>query len=133
VALTTWSFIPKALGSNVDLLRCILSRVVLVYLSICKPTAVQKPLKHTTKISEIITALSVKEHFRSRSIRQLPASESPSSHDFHITHSNKNAIYDYIMLACRSQWPRGLKRELSLPAQTLKPCVRIPLEVWMSV
>jgi hypothetical protein len=34
---------------------------------------------------------------------------------------------------CRSQWPRALRHEPSSPAQTLKSCVRIPLEAWMSV
>jgi hypothetical protein len=33
----------------------------------------------------------------------------------------------------RSQWPRGLRHELSSPAQTLGSWVRIPLEAWMSV
>jgi hypothetical protein len=32
-----------------------------------------------------------------------------------------------------SQWPRGLRNELSSPAQTLGSWVRIPLETWMSV
>jgi hypothetical protein len=34
---------------------------------------------------------------------------------------------------CRSQWPRGVRHELSSPAQTLASWVRIPLEAWMSV
>jgi hypothetical protein len=33
----------------------------------------------------------------------------------------------------RSQWPRGLRHELSSPAQTLRSLVRFPLEAWMSV
>jgi hypothetical protein len=33
----------------------------------------------------------------------------------------------------RSQWPRGLRHELSSPAGTLWSWVRIPLEIWMSV
>jgi hypothetical protein len=33
----------------------------------------------------------------------------------------------------RSQWPRGLRYELSSSAQTLGSWDRIPLEVWMSV
>jgi hypothetical protein len=33
----------------------------------------------------------------------------------------------------RSQWPRGLRRELSSPARTLGSCVRIPLKKCMSV
>jgi hypothetical protein len=34
---------------------------------------------------------------------------------------------------CRSQWPRGLRHELTSPAQTLGSWVRIPLQAWMSV
>jgi hypothetical protein len=33
----------------------------------------------------------------------------------------------------RSQGPRGLRHEMSSPAQTLGSWVRIPLETWMSV
>jgi hypothetical protein len=33
----------------------------------------------------------------------------------------------------RAQWPRGLRHELSSPAQTLGSWVRIPLEAWMPV
>jgi hypothetical protein len=33
----------------------------------------------------------------------------------------------------RSQWPRVLRHEMSLPAQSLGSLVRIPLEAWMSV
>jgi hypothetical protein len=33
----------------------------------------------------------------------------------------------------RSQWPRGLRHELSSPARTLRSWARIPLEAWMSV
>jgi hypothetical protein len=33
----------------------------------------------------------------------------------------------------RSQWPRGLRHELSSPARTLGSWVRISLEAWMSV
>jgi hypothetical protein len=32
-----------------------------------------------------------------------------------------------------SQWPRGVRHELSAPARTLGSWVRIPLETWMSV
>jgi hypothetical protein len=32
-----------------------------------------------------------------------------------------------------SQWPRGLRHELSSSAQTLGSWVRIPMEAWMSV
>jgi hypothetical protein len=39
----------------------------------------------------------------------------------------------YITTLCRSQRPRGLRHELSSPAQTLGSWVRIPLEAWMSV
>jgi hypothetical protein len=44
--------------------------------------------------------------------------------------------YSYIMLNRnygRSQWPRGLRHELHLPALTLGSWVRIPLEAWMTV
>jgi hypothetical protein len=34
---------------------------------------------------------------------------------------------------CRSQWPRGLKHELSSPSRTLGSWVRIPLKVWMFI
>jgi hypothetical protein len=33
----------------------------------------------------------------------------------------------------RSQWPRGLRHELSSLARTLGSGVRIPLKAWMSV
>jgi hypothetical protein len=33
----------------------------------------------------------------------------------------------------RSQWPRGLRHELSSLARTLGSWVRIPVEAWMSV
>jgi hypothetical protein len=33
----------------------------------------------------------------------------------------------------RSQWPRGLRHELSLPDPTLKSWIRIPREEWMFV
>jgi hypothetical protein len=33
----------------------------------------------------------------------------------------------------RSQWPSGLRHEMSSPAWTLGSWVRIPLEAWMSV
>jgi hypothetical protein len=39
-------------------------------------------------------------------------------------------IYIYI---CRSQWPRGLRHELSSLARKLGSCVRIPFKAWMSV
>jgi hypothetical protein len=34
---------------------------------------------------------------------------------------------------CRSQWPRGIRHQLSSLARTLGSWVRIPLEAWMSV
>jgi hypothetical protein len=34
---------------------------------------------------------------------------------------------------CRSQWPRGLRHELSSPARTMGSWVRIPPKAWMSV
>jgi hypothetical protein len=37
------------------------------------------------------------------------------------------------VIKCRSQWPRGLRHELSSLARTLGSWVRIPLEAWMSV
>jgi hypothetical protein len=33
----------------------------------------------------------------------------------------------------RSQWPRGLRHELSSLARTLGSWVQIPLEAWMSI
>jgi hypothetical protein len=38
-----------------------------------------------------------------------------------------------IVLNCRSQWPRGLRHELSSTEQTLGSWDRIPFEVWISV
>jgi hypothetical protein len=35
------------------------------------------------------------------------------------------------VVSCRSQWPRGLKHELSSLARTLGSWVRIPLRAWM--
>jgi hypothetical protein len=37
------------------------------------------------------------------------------------------------LLHCRSQWPRGLRHEMSLPAWTLGSWVSIPLGAWMFV
>jgi hypothetical protein len=34
---------------------------------------------------------------------------------------------------CRSEWPHGLRHELSSPARTMGSWVRIPLRTWMSV
>jgi hypothetical protein len=36
-------------------------------------------------------------------------------------------------IGCRSQWPRGLRHELSSPLPTLRSWVRIPLEAWTLV
>jgi hypothetical protein len=44
-----------------------------------------------------------------------------------------NELNMYIAIGCRSQWPRGLRHELSSLARTLGSRVRIPLEAWMSV
>jgi hypothetical protein len=41
-------------------------------------------------------------------------------------------IHPYYAL-CRSQWPRGLRHEMTSPAWTLGSWVRIPLETWMFV
>jgi hypothetical protein len=37
------------------------------------------------------------------------------------------------IIACRSQWPRGLRHEPSSLARTLGSWIRIPLKAWMSV
>jgi hypothetical protein len=37
------------------------------------------------------------------------------------------------VLKCQSQWPRGLRLELTSPARTLGSWVRSPLKAWMSV
>jgi hypothetical protein len=45
-------------------------------------------------------------------------------------------ILSGIGFCCRSRWSRDLRHERherSLPARTLGPCFRIPLEAWMSV
>jgi hypothetical protein len=34
---------------------------------------------------------------------------------------------------CRSQWPRGLRHEMSSSGQTLGASIRIPLEAWMFI
>jgi hypothetical protein len=39
----------------------------------------------------------------------------------------------HITRLSRSQWPRGLRHELSSLAQPLGSWIRIPLEVWISV
>jgi hypothetical protein len=46
----------------------------------------------------------------------------------------KLAIFSTVMVPrCRSQWPHGLRHELSWLAGTLGSWVRIPLKAWMSV
>jgi hypothetical protein len=42
-------------------------------------------------------------------------------------------ILECYIRKCRSQWPRGLRHELSSLARTLRSRVRIPLNAWMSV
>jgi hypothetical protein len=42
-------------------------------------------------------------------------------------------IAHHVLDEYRSQWPRGLRHELSSLAQTLGSRVRISLEAWMSV
>jgi hypothetical protein len=37
------------------------------------------------------------------------------------------------MLQSRSQWPRGLRHELSSPVRTLRLLVRIPIMAWKYV
>jgi hypothetical protein len=39
----------------------------------------------------------------------------------------------YMLRSCPSQWPRGLRHELSSLARTLGSWVRIPLKAWMSM
>jgi hypothetical protein len=41
--------------------------------------------------------------------------------------------YSRVVVLCRSQWPRGLRHELSSLARMLGSWVRIPLIAWMSV
>jgi hypothetical protein len=43
---------------------------------------------------------------------------------------NIQALY---VFSSRSQWPRGLRHELSSPSRTLGSWVRVSLEAWMSV
>jgi hypothetical protein len=42
-------------------------------------------------------------------------------------------LYVYVHIKSRSQWPRGLRHELSSLAPTLGSWIRIPLNAWMSV
>jgi hypothetical protein len=46
---------------------------------------------------------------------------------------NMQNVYNLKGGTCRSQWPRGLKHELSALARTLGSWVRISLKAWMSV
>jgi hypothetical protein len=46
--------------------------------------------------------------------------------------TGKNTVL-YILIFSRSQWPRGLRHELSSLPRTLGSWVRIPLKAWMSV
>jgi hypothetical protein len=46
---------------------------------------------------------------------------------------NVSGIYNCINYTLRSQWPRGLRNELSSPAQTLGSWDRFPLEAWRPV
>jgi hypothetical protein len=38
-----------------------------------------------------------------------------------------------VSLTCRSQWPNGLRHEMSSPTRKLRSLVRIPLKAWMSL
>jgi hypothetical protein len=38
-----------------------------------------------------------------------------------------------VLIGCQSQWPRGLRHELSSLAPMLRSWTRIPLKAWMSV
>jgi hypothetical protein len=42
-------------------------------------------------------------------------------------------VYSQHILNSRSQWPRGLRKEVSSPARTLGSLVQIPLNAWMFV
>jgi hypothetical protein len=50
-----------------------------------------------------------------------------------LLHKVKLYFYKVWPVPCRSQWPRGLRHELSSPAQILGSWVRIPLGAWISV
>jgi hypothetical protein len=47
--------------------------------------------------------------------------------------SDLDLFHGHYPTACRSQWPHGLRHELSSLDQTLGSWVRIPLETWKSV
>jgi hypothetical protein len=46
---------------------------------------------------------------------------------------NCKHICAYMYMVCQSQWPHGLRHELSLLDSTLRSLVQIPLEAWMFV
>jgi hypothetical protein len=46
----------------------------------------------------------------------------------HILPMIDEKIIHTVVVTCRSQWSRSLRHELSLPARTLRSCVRIPLK-----
>jgi hypothetical protein len=50
-----------------------------------------------------------------------------------VFHAELYYFWIVVICICRSQWPRGLRHELSSPAQTLGSWVRIPLEARMSL
>jgi hypothetical protein len=50
-----------------------------------------------------------------------------------VAHVLSTVIWVANQINCRSQWPRGLRHEMSSPAWTLGSWVRIPLEAWMFV
>jgi hypothetical protein len=56
--------------------------------------------------------------------------------DYCVSHSRRRRKMIICLrnhLPCQSRWPRGLRQELSSPAETLRSWVRIPLEAWMSM
>jgi hypothetical protein len=56
--------------------------------------------------------------------------------DAYGTDVNFNSLIHVLMsvnITCRSEWPRGLRYELSWPTQTLGSWVRIQLDAWMFV
>jgi hypothetical protein len=54
--------------------------------------------------------------------------------NFHLSVERPSSVFWFHNeIWCRSQWPRGLRHEMSSPAQPLGSWVRIILEAWMSV
>jgi hypothetical protein len=51
--------------------------------------------------------------------------------DHRVSFASMNS-FKLLKMASRSQWPRGLKREVSSLARKLGSLVRIPLKAWMS-